>query len=113
MIQGIAAIDSVRQAAGVLDGVANIAGPGRLGVDVGPGAGVETSFGAALASASAEAVGTLRKAEGLSLTALQGGNVETREVVDAVMNAEQTLQAAIAIRDKIVSAYLEVSRMAI
>jgi flagellar hook-basal body complex protein FliE len=29
------------------------------------------------------------------------------------MSAEQTLQAAIAIRDKIVTAYLEVSRMAI
>jgi flagellar hook-basal body complex protein FliE len=29
------------------------------------------------------------------------------------MNAEQSLQAAVAIRDKIVSAYLEVSRMAI
>jgi flagellar hook-basal body complex protein FliE len=34
-------------------------------------------------------------------------------VVDAVMNAQQTLQAAVAIRDKIVSAYLEVSRMSI
>ena len=29
------------------------------------------------------------------------------------MSAEQSLQTAIAIRDKIVSAYLEVSRMAI
>jgi flagellar hook-basal body complex protein FliE len=29
------------------------------------------------------------------------------------MAAEQTLQASIAIRDKIVSAYLEISRMAI
>ena len=29
------------------------------------------------------------------------------------MNAEQALQTAIAIRDKVVSAYLEISRMAI
>ena len=29
------------------------------------------------------------------------------------MSAEQALQAAVAIRDKIVSAYLEISRMAI
>jgi flagellar hook-basal body complex protein FliE len=29
------------------------------------------------------------------------------------MSAEQSLQAAIAIRDKIVSSYLEISRMAI
>ena len=35
------------------------------------------------------------------------------QVVDAVMSAEQALQAAVAIRDKIVTAYMEVSRMAI
>ena len=47
------------------------------------------------------------------MKALQGGDVSTREVVDSVMSAERSLQAAIAIRDKIVTAYLEVSRMAI
>ena len=35
------------------------------------------------------------------------------EVADAVMSAEQSLQAAVAIRDKIISAYMEISRMAI
>jgi flagellar hook-basal body complex protein FliE len=59
------------------------------------------------------AVGKLHNAESMSLKALQGADLETREVVDAVMSAEQTLQAAVAIRDKIVSAYLEISRMAI
>jgi flagellar hook-basal body complex protein FliE len=33
-------------------------------------------------------------------------------VVEAVMSTEQTLQAAIAIRDKVVAAYQELSRMA-
>ena len=36
---------------------------------------------------------------------------ETREVVDAVMQAQQTLQTAIAIRDKVVTAFLDVTRM--
>ena len=35
------------------------------------------------------------------------------QVVDAVMNAEQSLQTAIAIRDKVVTAYLEIARMPI
>jgi flagellar hook-basal body complex protein FliE len=61
---------------------------------------------------AADAVGTLQGAEAVSLKALQG-KADTREAVDAVMNAEQSLQAAISIRDKIVQAYLEVSRMAI
>ena len=48
----------------------------------------------------------------MSVQGLQG-QADTREVVDAVMSAEQALQAAVAIRDKIVSAYMEISRMAI
>jgi len=94
--------------ASALDGMANITGPASKAPDVAP----EVSFASALAAATDNAVSTLRGAETLSLKALQG-DVNTREVVDAVMNAEQTLQAAIAIRDKIVSSYLEISRMAI
>jgi flagellar hook-basal body complex protein FliE len=55
----------------------------------------------------------LERAESASMLALKGGDIQARDVVDAVMSAEQTLQAAIAIRDKIVTAYLEISRMAI
>ena len=36
-----------------------------------------------------------------------------QQVVAAVMSTEQTLQAAIAVRDKVVAAYQEISRMAI
>jgi flagellar hook-basal body complex protein FliE len=74
--------------------------------------GPAASFGTMLGELATDAVATMEKAESVSLNALQGKS-ETREAVDAVMNAEQSLQAAIAIRDKIVSAYLEVSRMAI
>ena len=41
------------------------------------------------------------------------GQANTQEVVDAVMSAERTLQTAVAVRDKIVTAYLEISRMPI
>ncbi len=76
-------------------------------------ASTATSFAAALNEAALRTVGSLEKAESASLQALQGGEIQTREVVDAVMSAEQSLQAAISIRDKIVTAYLEISRMAI
>ena len=48
-------------------------------------------------------------------TALAGinGKASTNQVVQAVMTAEQTLQAAIAIRDKVVTAFLEIGRMQI
>lgn len=70
------------------------------------------SFATLLSRAAGDVVDRLQTAEQVSVTAMQG-KADIREVVDAVMSAEQSLQAAIAIRDKIVTAYLEVSRMAI
>lgn len=70
------------------------------------------TFGGEFGELLSDTVGAMHKAESVSLDALHG-KAETREAVDAVMNAEQSLQAAIAIRDKIVTAYLEISRMAI
>jgi len=108
MIQALSLIDKAGSSVSSLSGLANMAGPAMKTQDV----NVETTFSAALASVSANAVDTLKSAEGLSMKALQG-ELEVREVVDAVMTAEQTLQTAVAIRDKIVSSYLEISRMAI
>jgi flagellar hook-basal body complex protein FliE len=70
------------------------------------------SFADALGDTAMATIGKLQNAEQASFKGMQGG-LETREVVDAVMSAEQSLQAAIAIRDKIVSSYLEISRMQI
>jgi flagellar hook-basal body complex protein FliE len=70
------------------------------------------SFASVLSDLASRTVGTLERAEGVSVQGLQG-QADTREVVDAVMSAEQALTAAVAIRDKIVSAYMEISRMAI
>ncbi|MDJ1462969.1 flagellar hook-basal body complex protein FliE [Nitratireductor sp. GZWM139] len=70
------------------------------------------AFSAMLGEAAASTVAKLNHAEGVSLKALQG-EADTREVVDAVMSAEQALQASIAVRDKLVTTYLDISRMAI
>ena len=71
-----------------------------------------TSFANMIGEAAASTVNNLQQAEQLSAKALQDDG-DMRAVVDAVMSAEQSLQAAVAIRDKIVTAYLEISRMAI
>lgn len=69
-------------------------------------------FTSTLSDLSAQAIAGIKSAEANSFAALSG-DASTREVVDAVMSAEQSLQIAVGIRDKIVSAFLEVSRMAI
>lgn len=70
------------------------------------------SFSQVLEQISSEAVNTLRTAEATSISALQG-QASTMEVVEAIKSAEQALQTATAVRDKVVQAYQEVSRMAI
>ena len=105
----------------MIGGISPIGGIGARNLFEGPSATTEAplaaDFGASLAkalsSAASNTVTTLQNADQVSMKALQGGDVTAREVVDSVMSAERSLQAAIAIRDKIVTAYLEVSRMAI
>ncbi len=69
-------------------------------------------FDGVLEQVAADAIGSLKGGEAASVSYIQG-KVSAQSVVEAVMSAEQTLQMAVAVRDKVVQAYQEVSRMAI
>lgn len=69
-------------------------------------------FGTVMSSMANDMVSAIQRGEQASMNGLNG-QATTQEVVEAVMNAERTLQTALAVRDKIVTAYLEISRMAI
>lgn len=71
-----------------------------------------TDFGTVLGRMTLEAISTLKQGEATAVAGVRG-QATTQQVVEAVMASEQTLQAGIAIRDKVVSAYLEISRMTI
>ncbi len=77
----------------------------------GVGAVQGQDFASVLAEVASEGMQTMKSGEAAALGGLQGTS-PVQQVVQAVMSAEQTLQAAIAIRDKVVSAYQEISRMA-
>ena len=71
-----------------------------------------TGFGGALQQAVSGAIGTLHHADSQSIQALAGqGNIT--ELVAAVQQAELTLQAASAIRDRVVQAYQDIMKMPI
>ena len=70
------------------------------------------SFSDALAGVASSAADGLRTAEATSILGLQG-KASVQEVVESVMNAQQSLQTAIAIRDKAVAAYQSLTQMAI
>lgn len=69
-------------------------------------------FGQLLGGLFASTADNVKKAEAVSVAGIKG-QATVQQVVEAVMNAEQSLQAAIAVRDKVVTAYLEISRMQI
>ena len=71
-----------------------------------------SDFGAVLSEVAGQAMETVKAGESAAIQGI-GGSMGLQEVVSAIMAAEQTLQTAIAIRDKVVSAYQEISRMAI
>ena len=79
---------------------------------VGSVAAPEVDFSTLIGDAVAGLAQKLKEAEAVSISGIRG-MASTQDVVQQVMSAEQTLQAAIAVRDKIVAAYLEISRMSV
>ncbi|MCX8996102.1 flagellar hook-basal body complex protein FliE [Rhizobiaceae bacterium BDR2-2] len=73
---------------------------------------VGPTFGAVLGNMANEAITSVKNGEGAAFAGIQG-TASTREVVDAMLQADQSLKTAIAVRDKVVQAYLEITKMQI
>ncbi|MGY2047705.1 flagellar hook-basal body complex protein FliE [Methylobacterium sp. JK268] len=112
MIEAVASLNALIDRAGPVSGSSStgllqgVLGPAPAAVPAGP------SFGDVMAQFASGVRDNLRAGEAASISGLQG-KASAQQVVEAVMSAEQSLQTAIAIRDKVVSAYLEISRMTI
>ncbi|MBP2229325.1 flagellar hook-basal body complex protein FliE [Azospirillum agricola] len=83
---------------------ARATGPKALGPTEG------ASFGEVLEQAAHSAIGTMQKSETMSAQAAIG-KADLNDVVQAVTNAEVTLQTVTAVRDKVLNAYQEILRM--
>ncbi len=104
----------------MIEGIGNVSGLsaiGRLqekagGQRTAAAAAAGADFASALKAAAGEAVETLQKSE---MTAISGieGKADIQAVVDQVMAAERTLSATMAIRNKLIAAWQEISRMQI
>jgi flagellar hook-basal body complex protein FliE len=70
------------------------------------------SFEEALGQAIGSAVDTLQTGEAFAIQGVQGAATPMK-VVESMMDAQRSLQSVLAIRDRIVSAYQEIARMAI
>ena len=70
------------------------------------------SFEQALAQAIGSAVDTLQAGEAAAIQGVAGA-ASPMKVVESVMAAQRSLQSVLAIRDKAVAAFQEITRMAI
>lgn len=69
-------------------------------------------FGSVFANVSQNFVESLQQGEAAAINGVQG-KAAVQDVVQAVMSAEQSLNLAMAMRDKVVSAYQQFAQMAI
>jgi flagellar hook-basal body complex protein FliE len=102
MIESITGVGSATAATGV----ASTAGAAGTAAAGGP------SFSDVFAEVVGNAVGTMKAGEAAAISGISG-DMSVQQAVSAIMSAEQTLQTALAVRDKVVAAYQEISRMAI
>ncbi len=89
----------------------------ELGASRGAAGAASTStsaptFAQTLSQVVNDAIGSLQSGESAAIQGLQG-SLPPFKVVEAVLGAQRTLQSTLAMRDKAVSAYQEISRMAI
>jgi flagellar hook-basal body complex protein FliE len=70
------------------------------------------TFGQTLGQVVNDTISSLQSGEAAAIQGLEG-KMQPFKVVEAVMSAQRTLQQTLAIRDKAVSAYQEISRMTI
>ena len=96
--------------ASALSAYAKIAKPDSGGMAPRPGADPGSDFGSLLKDAVNTLSETGREAEVKTMEAV-AGKADLTDVVTAVTNAEITLQTAVAIRDRGISAYQEHLRM--
>jgi flagellar hook-basal body complex protein FliE len=71
-----------------------------------------SDFGHVMAKVAADALQNVKTAETMSVGGIEG-KADLQSVVQSVMSAQESLQTALAIRDKSVAAFQEITRMAI
>jgi flagellar hook-basal body complex protein FliE len=95
-----------------LSSVGNLGATARSAAAAPTTAASGPSFAEMLGQIVSAGVDTLKTGESMAIQGMTGA-APPFKVVEAVMGAQRTLQEGLSIRDKVVSAYQEISRMAI
>lgn len=104
-VNGVAATGAF----GAPGGVAGLLPAGRTAATA---ASAAADFATVLGSLVSDTGTSLRKSEAAAVAGIEG-RMPTHTVVESLLTAERSLQTTLAVRDKVVAAYQEISRMAI
>jgi flagellar hook-basal body complex protein FliE len=100
----------------MIEGISGLSGLGGSQALASPQAATPAaggvSFEQALGQAVGSAIDTLKGGESAAIQGVEGATPPMR-VVESVMDAQRSLQSVLAIRDKLVSAWQDISRMSI
>jgi flagellar hook-basal body complex protein FliE len=105
-------VSPVSSLGALVGNVGSVGGTRALGAPAAAAATNAPDFGQVLADVAADAIGSLKAGEATAIAGIEG-KASVQNVVEAIMTAEQSLHMAVAIRDKVVAAYQEISRMTI
>ncbi len=86
--------------------------PKSGGMVVNAGGGESENFATMLGKLTGESIGNLHQAESISQQAAQG-KVSPVDIATAVAHAETSLQMLVTLREKMIAAYQEVTRMSV
>jgi flagellar hook-basal body complex protein FliE len=109
MIDALSFLSPLTQTVGDISGNALSVLPGATTTTT---TGSSADFGSMLSQLTDGAMSTLKAGEASAISGIEG-KTPVQDVVNSVLDAQGALQTVLAIRDKVVSAYQEVSRMAI
>ena len=117
MMDAVASLQGASLSGASISGVTGFSGPADMITRSATVTGFtpptpRTDFSQVLSQVAMNGIDNIRAAEATSIRGLQG-QASVQQVVEAVMSAEQSLNTAIAVRDKVVQAYQEISRMQI
>jgi flagellar hook-basal body complex protein FliE len=104
MLEGLSSVGAA-DPTGALTGVARSGGQAPVVAE-------GTTFEQAIGQAMGSAVDALRSGEALAIQGVEGA-APPMKVVSGVMEAQRSLQSVLAVRDKLVSAWQDISKMAI
>jgi flagellar hook-basal body complex protein FliE len=77
-----------------------------------PSSAGATDFGSMVGDAAKSALDTLRTSEQAATAGVTGG-ADVQQVVQALSDAELTMQSVVAVRDKVLGAYNDIMKMTI